>query len=362
MLKAYKYRIYPNQNQRIFFEKTFGCTRLIYNLMLADKKSDYALNKNKDVKSFKKISPAIYKSEYEFLKEVDSLALSSEWVFLNSAFRNFFRDPKIGFPKFKSKKNDFKSYKTNNVGNNLYIENNKLKLPKLKTKVKLRKHRNFFGRIISCTISKTPTNKYYAAVVVDEEIKKLPKLQNKLGIDVGIKEFCVTSNNQIIHNPKHLKKSENRLKKLQRVLSKKKLKSKNRIKARLRVSKIHEKIANQRKDFLHKLSINLIRENQSLVIENLSIKNLMKNSKLAKSIADVSWSEFRRLLEYKALWYDRDIIIAPSNYPSSQLCSHCGNKSSQTKNLKCRTYICPVCGLVIDRDYNASLNLLKLAA
>ena len=227
--------------------------------------------------------------------------------------------------------------------------------------IKIEKHREFNGLIKSCTISQVPSGKYFISILVETENIQLPKTDNKIGVDLGIKEFAITSDGDFFSNPKHLKKSEKRLAKLQKDLSRKQKRSSNRRKARVKVAKLHEKIANQRKDMLHKVSTQLINENQVIVIEDLKVSNMIKNHKLAKSIADVSWSEFRRMLEYKAKWYGREIIIAPSNYASSQLCSNCGNKSSQTKDLGCRTYICPVCGMIMDRDINASKNLLKLA-
>ena len=190
---------------------------------------------------------------------------------------------------------------------------------------------------------------------------QLPKKDKKIGVDLGIKELAITSDEVFFSNAKYLKELEKRLAKLQKDLSRKQKGSNNRKKARIKVAKIHEKIANQRKDMLHKISTQLINENQVIVIEDLRVKNMIKNHCLAKSISDASWSEFRRMLEYKAKWYGREIIIAPSNYASSQLCSNCGNKSAQTKDLSCRTYICPVCGMVMDRDINAAKNLLKLA-
>lgn len=199
------------------------------------------------------------------------------------------------------------------------------------------------------------------SVLVETETEKLQQTDVKVGIDVGLKEFAVLSDGTAYKNPKHLRKSEKRLAKLQRELSRKQKGSNNRNKARLKVAKLHEKIANQRNDFLHKTSTKIISKNQAIVIEDLKVKNLMQNHKLAKAISEVSWSMFRAMLEYKASWYGRELIIAPSNYASSQLCSACGNKSSQTKDLSCRVYVCPECGLEIDRDYNASLNLLKLA-
>ena len=361
MLKAYKYRIYPNEEQINYLQKTFGCTRFIYNQMLADRIKSYEENKDLDIKIIKYSTPAQYKKEYEWLKEVDSLALANAQMNLDKAYKNFFRDKSVGFPKFKSKKDNHKSYTTNNQNGTIYIENNRIKIPKLKSMIKIKQHREFVGLIKSCTISQNPSGKYYISMLVDTENIQLPKLDTKVGIDLGIKEFAITSDGEMFSNPKWLKKSEKRLRKLQKDLSRKQKGSNNRRKDRLKVAKLHEKISNQRKDYLHKISHYIISENQVIVIEDLKVSNMIKNHKLAKSIADVSWSEFRRQLEYKSEWYGRELIIAPSNYASSQLCSNCGNKSSQTKDLSCRTYICPVCGMEMDRDINASKNLLKLA-
>ena len=361
MLKAYKYRIYPNEEQEIQLNKTFGCTRFIYNQMLADRIKSYEENKDLDIKIIKYPTPAQYKKEYEWLKEVDSLALANAQMNLDKAYKNFFRDKSVGFPKFKSKKDNHKSYTTNNQNGTIYIENNRIKIPKLKSMIKIKQHREFVGLIKSCTISQNPSGKYFISILVDTENIQLPKLDTKVGIDLGIKEFAITSDGEMFSNPKWLNKSEKRLRKLQKDLSRKQKGSNNRRKDRLKVAKLHEKISNQRKDYLHKISHYIISENQVIVIEDLKVSNMIKNHKLAKSIANVSWFEFRRQLEYKSEWYGRELIIAPSNYASSQLCSNCGNKSSQTKDLSCRTYICPVCGMIMDRDINASKNLLKLA-
>lgn len=355
MLKAYKYRIYPDAEQMQFFAKCFGCVRFVYNRMLSDRIEHYNLT-GKSLNN----TPAQYKSEFTWLKEVDSLALANAQMNLNTAYRNFFRDKSTGFPKFKSKKTNNFSYTTNNQKGTVYIENGCIKLPKLKSPVKIRQHRSFEGVIKSCTISKAPSGKYHISILVETEIQKLPASDMRVGIDVGIKDFAVLSNGEAYKNPKHLRKSEKRLAKLQRDLSRKQIGSSNRNKARIKVAKLHEKIANQRMDFLHKKSTEIIRKNQAIVIEDLKVKNLMKNHNLAKSIAEVSWSRFREMLDYKSRWYGRELIIAPPDYPSSQLCSDCGNRSSQTKDLACRIYVCPECGLEIDRDYNASLNLLKL--
>ena len=355
MLKAYKFRLYPNKEQEIYFSKCFGSVRFIYNKMLNDKIEYYKKN-NKMLNN----TPAQYKKEYIWLKEVDSLALANAQMNLDKAYKNFFRDKSVGFPKFKSKKNNYYSYTTNNQKNTIDIVDGKyIKLPKLKTLIRIKQHRQIpkDGKIKSATISKNPSGKYYISILVEQEIKELPKNEFAIGIDLGLTDFAITSDGVKYSNPRYLRKSLNKLAKEQRKLSRKKKGSKNRNKQRIKVAKLYEKIANQRKDFLHKLSSELINENQVICLEDLQVKEIQQNKYLSQSVSDVGWHEFRRQLEYKAKWYGRIISFVDKWYPSSQICSNCGNNTGK-KSLDIREFDCPYCDKHHDRDINASINIL----
>jgi putative transposase len=356
--KAYKYRIYPTKEQEIFFAKTFGCCRFIWNRMLAEKLSAYEKRE-----PIPQITLAKYKEEFSFLKEVDSLALTNVQLQLEKAFRNHLKKTKhFGLPKFKRKR-DKQSYTTNNVNGSIRIDFGKgvLYLPKIKDGIKIELHRTFEGQIKSATVSKTKDGKYYVSILVETEEARNKVIEPKskaCGIDLGLEHFATITNDfgtYKVEHPKNLRRAEKRLKKLQKDLSRKQKGSKNYEKVRQKLAKLHAYISNARNDFLHKLFKAIIDENQVVVVEDINVKGLMK-SNLAKSISDSSWSKFLTYLRYKAEWYGRTFIQVDRFFPSSKLCHCCGYKKEDLA-LHERTWTCFVCRKAHDRDINASINL-----
>ncbi|WP_338115230.1 IS200/IS605 family element RNA-guided endonuclease TnpB [Oceanirhabdus seepicola] len=354
--KAYKFRIYPSENQINVIENSFGCSRFVYNHFLNQRNEVY-----KDKKICVKYTeqqnqlPSM-KKEFVWLKEVDSTSLQMSLRNLDTAFKNFF-EGRADRPKFKSRRNNYKTYTSNFVNNNIDIKKDKIKFPKLKW-IKAKVHRYFHGRIINGTISKTPSGKYFVSICVETEIEPLEKVTENIGLDLGLSYFATLSNGEKIENPKYLKKSLNKLTREQRKLSSKQQGSNNFHKQRVKVAKLYERVANQRIDFIHKLSKRIISENQVIVLEDLAVKNMMKNDKLAQSISDVCWHKFITMLEYKAKWCGRKLHKIDRWYPSSKTCNEC-DYIMEDITLHIREWKCPQCGSIHDRDINASKNILR---
>ena len=363
MLKAIKIRIYPTAEQVDFINKQLGCCRFVYNNCLAFRKDSYQ-NEHVSVSSSSAVKHITsLKKDNEWLKDVHSKVLQQSVRDMNQAYDNFFKLHR-GFPKFKSKHDNRQSCrfpKDAFIG----VRGNRIDLIKVLKDIHFKCSRNderYLNRnqdkVKSITLSKEPNGKFYLSVLIDKPLRQVPQSSSMVGLDLGIKDFAVTSDGQVIENIHFKKNEESRLKRLQRQISKKVVGSKNREKARLRFAKLNEKIRNRKLNFLHDVTNHLIDENQVIVMEDLNVKGMVRNHKLAESISEVNWGEFRRMLAYKAAWHGRQLVFIDRFYPSSKRCNHCGYIYKEL-TLKDRQWVCPECGSLIDRDYNAALNILE---
>lgn len=365
MEKTFRYRIYPNKKQKELIKKTFGCTRFVYNYFLSKRKEIYE-SESRNMR-FPECSRELtkLKQQLEWLKEPDKCALQNTLKDLDKAYCNFFEHQEYGYPKFKSKKVHRKSYRTNSCLGSMnktptieFVEM-RIKLPKIGW-VKTRDKRNPEGRILNAIITQEPSGKFFVSLCcTDIEEKPLHSTNEQIGLDLGLKNYCITSNGDKYHNPAYFQKSLNKLARLQRELSRKSSFGSNHERARIKVARQYEKISNQRKDYLQKLSTKLIRENDLIAIEDLKVTSLLQNSSIARDISDASWYSFKRQLEYKARWYGRQLYKVNTFYPSSQICHVCGHRYRTAKDLHIREWNCPKCGEFNDRDVNAAINILN---
>ena len=358
--KAFKFRLYPNKEQQELLAKTFGCVRFVYNKMLAERKEIYEKFKDdkEKLKEQKFPTPAKYKDEFPFLKEVDSLALANAQIHLQNAYKNFF-EGRAAFPKFKSKKHK-QSYTTNMVNGNIKMEDGHIKLPKFKKPMKMKQHREIPAdyKIKSCTISKTKTGKYYISILTEYEKDIRPvKIQKVVGLDFAMDGLYVDSEQgEKANYPRYYRQALDKLAKAQRILSRRKKGSTRWEKQRLKVAKLHDKIANQRRNFLHHKSKELAANYDAVIIEDLDMKGMSQALSFGKSVHDNGWGMFISFLEYKLKEQGKQLVKIDKWFPSTKKCSRCGNEKEMS--LSERVYKC-TCGLVLDRDYNSAINIKK---